>query len=259
MIKSTSLLLTATRNLAGKKEKLVYLLDNLLMAVIQAEVSECDKETFLNQFNSINKRCLTDPSQETRDHLLRGIAPRILGIVADVNIGLGIRHSLLSGFNLGLTKVPIKLRTEVFRELSREFEGIVDSVYSCGDFNMQASLLEFLLDFTTKTIRSEVSSDWFPNYVKLQSLFIRSKGLEADYRRFLNLLNEGLAEKSKVFSYRLLSCVVEGQALIKPADVTDFWIDVNLGPESLSLFYSFKDRQVCKLSLMIVWIINVYI
>ena len=110
---------------------------------------------------------------------------------------------------------------------------------------MQASLLEFLLNFTTKTIRSEVSSDWFPNYVKVQSVFIGSKGLEADYRRFLNLFNEGLAEKSKVFSFQLLSCVVEGQVLVKPADMTDFWIDVNLGSESMSLNYSVKDRQVC--------------
>ena len=109
---------------------------------------------------------------------------------------------------------------------------------------MQASLMEFLLDFTTKTIRSEVSSDWFPNYVKLPSVFIGSNGLEADYRKFLNLLNEGLAEKSEVFSFRLLSCVVEGQALINPADMTDFWIDVNLGSESLSLYYSVEDRQV---------------
>ena len=42
-----------------------------------------------------------------------------------------------------------------------------------------------------------------------------------------------------------LSCVVEGQALVTPADMTDFWIDVNLGSESLSLYYSVKDRQVC--------------
>ena len=112
---------------------------------------------------------------------------------------------------------------------------------------MQASLLEFLLDFTTKTIRSEVSNYWFPspNYVKVQSVFIGSKGLESDYRRFLNLFNEGLAEKSKVFPFQLLSCIVEGQVLVKPADMTDFWIDVNLGSESLSLYYSVKDRQVC--------------
>ena len=245
MIKSSSLLLTVTRNLHGKEEKLVTLLDNLLVAVIQAKVSERVRKTCANEFTIIYERCLADPNQDTRDHLLRGISPRILAVVVDVNIGFGIRSSLLKSFNLGLTEFPIELRTEVFRELSREFEGLVDSLYSCGDFDMQASLMETLLRFTTKTIRSEVSNDWFPNYVKLQSVFIGTKGLESDYRKFLNLFNEGLAEKSKVFSYRLLSCVVEGQALIKPADVTDFWIDVNLGSESLSLYYSVKDRQVC--------------
>ena len=244
MIKSSSLLLTVTRNLHGKKERLVTLLDNLLVAVIQAKVSERVRKTCANEFTIIYERCLADPNQDTRDHLLRGISPRILAVVVDVNIGFGIRSSLLKSFNLGLTEFPIELRTEVFRELSREFEGLVDSLYSCGDFDMQTSLMETLLRFTTKTIRSEVSNDWFPNYVKLQSVFIGSKGLESDYRKFLNLLNEGLAEKSKVFSYRLLSCVVEGQALINPADMTDFWIDVNLGSESLSLYYSVEDRQV---------------
>ena len=82
---------------------------------------------------------------------------------------------MLSGFNLGLTKVPIELRTEVFRELSREFEGIVDSIYSCGDYDMQASIMETLLKFTN--IRSEVINDWFPNYVQLQAPFTSSKHL----------------------------------------------------------------------------------
>ena len=108
---------------------------------------------------------------------------------------------------------------------------------------MQASLMETLLKFTN--IRSEVINDWFPDYVQLQAQFTSSKHLKVDCRKFLNLFNEGLAEKSKVFSFQLLSCVVEGQVLVKPADMTDFWIDVNLGSESMSLNYSVKDRQVC--------------
>ena len=48
MIKSSSLLLTVTRNLHGKEEKLVTLLDNLLVAVIQAEVSERVRKAYAN-------------------------------------------------------------------------------------------------------------------------------------------------------------------------------------------------------------------
>ena len=78
MIKSSSLLLTVTRNLYGKKERLVTLLDNLLVAVIQAKVSERVRKTCANEFTIIYERCLADPNQDTRDHLLRGISPRIL-------------------------------------------------------------------------------------------------------------------------------------------------------------------------------------
>ena len=54
---------------------------------------------------------------------------------------------MLKSFNLNSIKFSIELRTEIFRELSQEFEGIVDSLYICGDFDMQASLLKFLLSY----------------------------------------------------------------------------------------------------------------
>ena len=109
---------------------------------------------------------------------------------------------------------------------------------------MQTTIVETLLRFTTKSIRTELSNNWFPNYVKLQALFLRIKDFEADCRKFLNLFNEGLNEKAKVFSFKLLSCTVEGQTLVKPADMSDFWIDFNLGSNSLSVYYAFTDSKV---------------
>ena len=106
------------------------------------------------------------------------------------------------------------------------------------------TIVESLLRFTNKNIRRAYVSDWFPNYVKVQSLFLTIKDFENDCRNFLNHLNEGLGEKTMVCSYKLLSCQVEGRILVQPLGVNDFWIDFNLGTCSISLYYVFDDDQV---------------
>ena len=107
------------------------------------------------------------------------------------------------------------------------------------------TIVENLLRFTNKNIRGSYVSNWFPNYVKVQSLFLTIKDFENDCRNFLNHLNEGLGEKSSVCSYKLLSCQVEGRILVQPVGLNDFWIDFNLGTCSISLYYVFDDEQVC--------------
>ena len=242
MIKSVILFLQVTKNLDSKKDKLVTLLDALIIAVLRSNVSERVTKFSVNEVNIILEKCLEDPN--SRDHIILGFTQRILNLVTDVNIAFWIRCSLLKSFNKSLSLSPIGLRTEIFKDLSQDFERLVDCVYTCGDFDMQTTITETLLRFTTKSIRAELSNIWFPNYVKLQALFNSIKDFEADCRKFLNHFNEGLNEKAKVFSFKLLSCVIEGQSLVKPPDVSDFWIDFNLGSNSLSVYYALDERQV---------------
>ena len=108
----------------------------------------------------------------------------------------------------------------------------------------QVTIVEIILRFTNKNIRSEVVSNWFPNYVKVQSLFLTIKDFENDCRNFLNHFNEGLGEKMSVCSFKLLSCRVEGRILVKPLGLNDFWTDFNLGTCSISLYYVFQEDQV---------------
>ena len=247
MVKSVTLFLKVTNNLDIKKEKLVTLLDALIISILRANVSERVAKTCIDEANIILENCMED--HKSRDHIIGGFTQRILNLVTDNNIAFWVRCSLLKSFNKGLIRAPVELRTDVFKELSQDFESLVDSLYSCGDFDMQATIVETLLRFTTKSARSELSNNWFPNYVKLQALFIGIKDFEVDCRKFLNHFNEGLGEQGKVFSYKLLNCVVEGQTLVKPADMSDFWIDFNLGSNSLSVYYSLNDSQVCRLNI----------
>ena len=242
MVKSVTLFLRVTKNLDSKKEKLVILLDALLISVLRADVSERVAKTCIDEANIILESCMED--ENSREHIIGGFTQRILNLVTDVNIAFWVRCSLLKSFNKSLLLAPTELRTEVFKDLSQDFESLVDSLYSCGDFDMQATIVETLLRFTKKSARSELSNNWFPNYVKLQALFIGFKDFEVDCRKFLNHFNEGLGEQGKVFSYKMLNCVVEGQTLVKPADMSDFWIDFNLGSNSLSVYYALNDEQV---------------
>ena len=242
MVKSVTLFLRVTKNLDSKKEKLVILLDALLISVLRADVSERVAKTCIDEANIILESCMED--ENSREHIIGGVTQRILNLVTDINIAFWVRCSLLKSFNKSLLLAPTELRTEVFKDLSQDFESLVDSLYSCGDFDMQATIVETLLRFTKKSARSELSNNWFPNYVKLQALFIGFKDFEVDCRKFLNHFNEGLGEQGKVFSYKMLNCVVEGQTLVKPADMSDFWIDFNLGSNSLSVYYALNDEQV---------------
>ena len=245
MVQSVTLFLKVTKNLDSQKDKLVTLLDALLIAVLRAHVSERVTKICVNEVTFLLEKCLGDPN--SRDHIIGGFTQRILHLVKDVNIAFWIRCSLLKSFNKRLSESPMALRTDVFMEFSQEFEGLVDCLYSCGDFDLQTTIVETLLRFTTKSIRTDLSNNWFPNYVKLQALFLNIKDFEADCRKFLNHFNEGLREKAMVFSFKLLSCVVEGKTLVKPADMSEFWIDFNLGSNSLSVYYTFNDNQVCRL------------
>jgi len=241
MVKSVTLFLTVTKNLDLQKDNLVTLLDALLIAVLRAHVSEKVTKICVNEVTFLLEKCLGDPN--SRDYIIGGFTQRILYLVKDDNIAFWIRCSLLKSFNMRLSESPMELRTDVFKEYSQEFEGLVDCLYTSGDFDMQTTIVETLLRFTTKSIRTELSNNWFPGYVKLQSLFLGIKDFEADCRKFLNHFNEGLKEKAMVFSFKLLSCVVEGKTLVKPADISDFWIDFNLGSNSLSVYYALNDNQ----------------
>ena len=245
MVKSVTLFLQVTKNLDLQKDNLVILLDALLIAVLRAHVSERVTKECINEVTFLLENCLGDPN--SRDYIIGGFSQRILHLVKDVNIAFWIRCSLLKSFNRRLSESPMELRTNVFKEYSQEFEGLVDCLYTSGDFDMQTTIVETLLRFTTKSIRTELSNNWFPNYVKLQALFLGIKDFEADCRKFLNHFNEGLNERAMVFSFKLLSCVVEGKTLVKPADISDFWIDFNLGSNSLSVYYALNDNQVFRL------------
>ena len=98
--------------------------------------------------------------------------------------------------------------------------------------------------------RSKRVSEWFPNYLKVQSLFLSIKDFESGCRNFLNHFNEGLGNQQLVYSHEMLSCVVENQTLQKPGGINEFWVDFNMKSKTISFYYVNQDSEVSNLRLI---------
>ena len=242
MIKSTKLLMLVTGNLLSARDKLSSLLEALLTNIISlinyTEAPEEIKKLLVNEFLIIFEECMADAGAV--DHMMRDFSPKILAIVGNANIEFFVRTDLLKSLNKFLIKVPIEVRNAVYDLNGQEFESLVDCLYNCGDYDMQATIIETLLRYTTRSVRHKMASAWFPNYVKLQSLFLGIKDFESDCRTFLGHFNEGLSDKKQVWSYPMMFCTVEGRSLVKPEDLAEFWVDFNFGPGTVSFYYVFK-------------------
>ena len=93
-------------------------------------------------------------------------------------------------------------------------------------------------------------NEWFPNYLKVQSLFLSIKDFESGCRNFLNHFNEGLGNQQLVYSHEMLSCVVDNQALQKPGGINEFWVDFNMKSKTISFYYINQDTEVSNLRLI---------
>ena len=241
MIKSSRLLLTVTANLVRARDKLSSLLESLLVNIIShmnTDIQHEIKQLLVNEFLVIFESCMSDAA--ALEHMLIEFSPKLLSIVGNDSIAFFVRTGLLKSFNKFLLKIPMENRKVVFDSHGQEFESLVDCLYNCGDYDMQVTVIETLLRFTTKVVRRKMVSAWFPNYVKAQSLFLGIKDFESDCRNFLSHFNDGLSDKKLVWSFPMMFCTAEGRILGKPEEIAEFWIDFNLGPGTISFYYIFK-------------------
>ena len=223
-----------------KKEKLPALLEALLDATLQSERKGFDSR--FQELLIIMEEVFDD--EQVATPAMEGLLGRLLDLVPDESkLRTASRRDLLKLLTSRARVLSHPARLQAFRELNTSFEGIVDHLYNCGDFDFQVTIVEVLLRFTTKSIRAEKVTNWFPNYVKLQSAFINIKEFEVDCRTFLNLFNEGLVDQAKVMSFKVLNVSVNDQVLMKPADLHHFWVDFNLGSEAISFYYSFRNDE----------------
>ena len=248
MVNAIDMLLYVTDYLANSRDQFIELMDKLITSFLNGKNNdEWTRAPELNRevLNLLEKGA---EDKDVSKIILECLTARILGVIANNNLEHNIRASWLKSFNLLLGCSDAKQRHAIGAEFAEDVERLVDYLYTCGDYDTQSSIVETLMRFTSKSDRQQSALSWFPNHAVVQSLFVRIKDFESDCRNFLNNFNASLGGNRLVHSIAAQTCHVGNYEVFKPNDekYTKFWIDFNLGPGSISIFYV-KNERSCDL------------
>ncbi|XP_055013992.1 synaptonemal complex protein 2-like [Boleophthalmus pectinirostris] len=123
------------------------------------------------------------------------------------------------------------------------------ALFTAGDYELQASITETLCRLTLKLDRPVRAKEWFVPELSLAFTAIRNPYFEADCRQFLNFLNRTQGDQRRVYTFPCLQALLDSTQLRRPEDedVTEFWIDFNLGSECVSFFLDNPNKETCSL------------
>ncbi|KAK2851248.1 hypothetical protein Q5P01_007524 [Channa striata] len=168
----------------------------------------------------------------------------------DPRIYILIQKEAIRKFNLILDKIPVELKKERNILTSKEASDIMiklaGQVMKGGDYDFQTALIEALCRMATRDQRKELAHQWFSmEHVATAFSRVHDSEFETDCRKFLNLVNGMQGDRRRVYSYPCLEVYLDKYELLMPADekLETFWIDFNLGSQSISFYFSSADEE----------------
>ncbi|RLW04499.1 hypothetical protein DV515_00005821 [Chloebia gouldiae] len=106
-----------------------------------------------------------------------------------------------------------------------------------ADYDLQACLAEALCRLMSRTFRPDFIHQCFEDkYLAGAFQQIRSEEFETDCRIFLNLLNERLGDKRRVYTFPCISAFAGMEEMKQPSDLDAFWVDFNIGSQSVTVY-----------------------
>ncbi|KAL2307976.1 hypothetical protein Nmel_000970 [Mimus melanotis] len=166
-----------------------------------------------------------------KKELVNLFLPELGRLVTEANLGCALHLESATG---GEKKVP-SLRGDV---LTHGCYLSCACVY-LADYDLQVALSEALCRLMIKKWRDDLVHHWFEdNYLAEAFKEIKDREFETDCRKFLNLLNERLGDKRRVFSFPCISAFADMNEVKKPSDekLEAFWIDFNAGSQSVTFY-----------------------
>ncbi|XP_061690472.1 synaptonemal complex protein 2-like isoform X2 [Syngnathoides biaculeatus] len=171
-------------------------------------------------------------------------------LVNDVRVCIAIRKEAISALNVILKEISMSLEKEMILssvETSDMMMNLADQIMQCGDYDMQVSLIEVLFRLTTPDQREKLAPLWF-SMPQVACAFgeIQPSVFDMDCRTFLIFVNglQGDHTSCRVKSYPCLEVYLDNYKLLMPSDkFGKFWIDFNLGSQSISFYSSSVDEK----------------
>ncbi|XP_010635715.1 synaptonemal complex protein 2 isoform X1 [Fukomys damarensis] len=219
---------------------------------------EKSKEIILSQGNSKDEAAINmiedlfdlfmvihDISDEGKRQIVESFIPRICALVIDSRVNICFQQETLKKMNAMLDNLSQDAR-KIFsnQEMLTLMSSMGEKILDAGDYDLQVGFVEALCRMTTEKQRQQLSRQWFSmDFIANAFKEIRDCEFETDCRIFLNLVNGMLGDKRRVFTFPCLSAFLDKYELHIPSDekLEDFWIDFNLGSQTLSFYIAGDD------------------
>ncbi|XP_022533035.2 synaptonemal complex protein 2 [Astyanax mexicanus] len=202
-------------------------------------------EDFFDALMVVHESC-TQGTYQVTESLLHNIGK----LASDSQVNILIQKEAARKLNVILGKIPVELKKEKKILSSQEAVTVMDDLASRilkgGDYDLQVALMEALCRMTSHSQRRELADRWFSmEFIASAFSSIQDSEFETDCRKFLNLVNGMQGEERRVYSYPCLEVFLDKHELLMPVDenLKEFWIDFNLGSQSISFYFCLGDDQ----------------
>ncbi|XP_053339367.1 synaptonemal complex protein 2 [Clarias gariepinus] len=202
-------------------------------------------EDFFDALMVVHESCKEGTFQVT-EYLLHQIGK----LASDLRINILIQKEAVRKLNMILRMIPLELKKEKkilsSQQASNVMNDLASRILKGGDYDLQVALMEALCRMTSRAQRRELADQWFGmEFVASAFTKIQDSEFETDCRKFLNLVNGIQGDDRSVYSYPCLKVFLDKHALLMPVDenLNEFWIDFNLGSQSISFYCCFADDE----------------
>ncbi|XP_039590565.1 synaptonemal complex protein 2-like [Polypterus senegalus] len=211
-------------------------------------------------------------NNEGKKQIIKVFLHRTGLLIAEQDIHISIQKEAIQRLNMILDKISKENKKDLFSsaEILNVMGCLGKQITVIGDYDLQVSITEALCRMATSKQRQKLADQCFSMECAAKAFKrIKDSTFETDCRVFLNLINDLQGNERSDFDHvhiilvknspyfftlfksHAISCNFafaqekERMSLLMPVDekLHDFWIDFNIGSQSISFYISSQDNE----------------